>query len=98
VTSGSSPGGPIEIVVNARKLAGSRTGIEVYMEQLLLALLRTHPVRIIASTCQPLRGPIAEAVDTRLLPMNGLRPGSRCSSTGSMASCRFRSAAAIAPS
>jgi glycosyltransferase involved in cell wall biosynthesis len=45
---------PIEVLVNARHLAGPRTGIEVYMEQLLTALARTGAVRITALSWAPL--------------------------------------------
>jgi glycosyltransferase involved in cell wall biosynthesis len=44
----------IEVLVNARHLAGPRTGIEVYMEQLLTALARTGRVRITALSWAPL--------------------------------------------
>jgi glycosyltransferase involved in cell wall biosynthesis len=44
----------LEITVNARHLAGPRTGIEVYMEQLLTALARTGRVRITAVSWAPL--------------------------------------------
>ncbi|MGH7508802.1 MAG: glycosyltransferase family 4 protein [Gemmatimonadales bacterium] len=44
----------IEVLVNARHLAGPKTGIEVYMEQLLEALGRTGRVRITALTWAPL--------------------------------------------
>lgn len=47
-------GDPIEVLVNARHLAGPRTGIEVYMEQLLGALARTAGVRVTALTWAPL--------------------------------------------
>jgi glycosyltransferase involved in cell wall biosynthesis len=45
---------PIAVTVNARHLAGPRTGIEVYMEQLLAALARNGRVRITALTWAPL--------------------------------------------
>jgi glycosyltransferase involved in cell wall biosynthesis len=45
---------PIEVLVNARHLAGPRTGIEVYMEHLLTALARTGRVRITALSWAPL--------------------------------------------
>jgi glycosyltransferase involved in cell wall biosynthesis len=45
---------PIELLVNARHLAGPRTGIEVYMEQLLGALARSGEVRITALSWAPL--------------------------------------------
>ena len=47
-------GDPLELLVNARHLAGPRTGIEVYMEELLAALARTGRVRITALTWTPL--------------------------------------------
>jgi glycosyltransferase involved in cell wall biosynthesis len=40
----------LEVTVNARHLAGQRTGIEVYMEQLLAALADTGHVSITATT------------------------------------------------
>lgn len=46
--------GGLEVTVNARHLAGPRTGIEVYMEQLLGALARTGQVRITAVSWAPL--------------------------------------------
>ncbi len=45
---------PINLFVNARHLAGPRTGIEVYMEELLGALGRTKRVRITALSWSPL--------------------------------------------
>jgi glycosyltransferase involved in cell wall biosynthesis len=45
---------PIELIVNARHLAGPKTGIEVYMELLLEALARTGDVRITAVSWSPL--------------------------------------------
>jgi glycosyltransferase involved in cell wall biosynthesis len=44
----------LELVVNARHLTGPRTGIEVYMEELLAALAATGRMRITASTWSPL--------------------------------------------
>jgi glycosyltransferase involved in cell wall biosynthesis len=46
--------GRLDVVVNARHLTGPRTGIEVYMEELLAALAATGRVRITASTWSPL--------------------------------------------
>ena len=46
--------GLLEVTVNARHLAGERTGIEVYMEQLLSSLAGTGQVRITAVTWAPL--------------------------------------------
>jgi alpha-1,3-rhamnosyl/mannosyltransferase len=43
-----------EVTVNARHLAGPRTGIEVYMEQLLAALAGTHRVLVTAVSWAPL--------------------------------------------
>lgn len=45
---------PINVLVNARHLAGPHTGIEVYMEQLLGALGRTGRVQITALSWSPL--------------------------------------------
>jgi len=45
---------PFDLFVNARHLAGPRTGIEVYMEELLGALGRTGRVRITALSWSPL--------------------------------------------
>jgi glycosyltransferase involved in cell wall biosynthesis len=50
----ANPAQPIELLVNARHLAGPKTGIEVYMEQLLEALGRTGRVRITALSWAPL--------------------------------------------
>ena len=50
----SSNPGRIELTVNARHLAGPKTGIEVYMELLLAALSRTGRVRITALSWAPL--------------------------------------------
>lgn len=44
----------IELLVNARHLSGPRTGIEVYMEQLLGSLARSGQVRITALSWAPL--------------------------------------------
>jgi glycosyltransferase involved in cell wall biosynthesis len=44
----------LRVVVNARHLTGPRTGIEVYMEQLLGALARTGEVEITALSWAPL--------------------------------------------
>jgi glycosyltransferase involved in cell wall biosynthesis len=44
----------IEVLVNARHLTGPKTGIEVYMEQLLAALSQTGQVRITAISWGPL--------------------------------------------
>jgi glycosyltransferase involved in cell wall biosynthesis len=45
---------PLELVVNARHLAGPHTGIEVYMEELLRALAGTGAVGITALSWAPL--------------------------------------------
>lgn len=46
--------GDLEVTVNARHLAGPRTGIEVYMERLLIALAETGRVRLTAVSWSPL--------------------------------------------
>jgi glycosyltransferase involved in cell wall biosynthesis len=66
----------LSVVVNARHLAGPRTGIEVYMEQLLGALSRTHLVQITALSWAPLGLglPRVEEVVPALRPeLSGLR-------------------------
>ncbi len=73
MSSASPPGDSIRVVVNARRLAGPRSGTEIYMEQLLLALGRTQPAELVACTCEPLAGEIAGRVEERLLPLRGLR-------------------------
>ena len=45
---------PLDVAVNVRHLAGPRTGIEVYMEELLGALSRTGAVRVTALSWSPL--------------------------------------------
>jgi len=45
----------LQVVVNARHLTGPRTGIEVYMEELLRALAATGRVRITALGWSPLK-------------------------------------------
>jgi alpha-1,3-rhamnosyl/mannosyltransferase len=46
--------GDLEVTVNARHLAGPRTGIEVYMERLLIALAETGQVRLTVVSWSPL--------------------------------------------
>jgi glycosyltransferase involved in cell wall biosynthesis len=58
----------LEVTVNARHLSGPRTGIEVYMERLLLALAETGEVRITAKSWAPLgleRANLREVVPSR---------------------------------
>jgi glycosyltransferase involved in cell wall biosynthesis len=58
----------LEVTVNARHLAGPRTGIEIYMERLLLALAETGQVRITAVSWAPLgleRANLREVVPSR---------------------------------
>jgi glycosyltransferase involved in cell wall biosynthesis len=45
---------PLQVTVNARHLAGPRTGIEVYMEQLMAALGQTGRVQLTALSWEPL--------------------------------------------
>jgi glycosyltransferase involved in cell wall biosynthesis len=71
----SSPG-RIAVTVNARHLAGPRTGIEVYMEQLLGALGRTGQVDVTALTWAPLDlnlPGVREVVPIRRPELGGLR-------------------------
>jgi glycosyltransferase involved in cell wall biosynthesis len=66
----------MEVVVNARHLAGPRTGIEVYMEHLLEALSRTGKLRITALSWAPLdlhlEG-VTEVIPARRPKLSGLR-------------------------
>ena len=67
---------PIELMVNARHLAGPRTGIEVYMELLLAALSRTGRVRITAVSWAPLGldlPNVHEVVPARRPDLGGIR-------------------------
>ncbi|HEY9016212.1 MAG TPA: glycosyltransferase family 1 protein [Gemmatimonadales bacterium] len=85
MTSVSSPGSrpplptsaeTLRVVVNARHLAGPRTGIEVYMEQLLAALSRTGKVEITAVSWAPLDlqlPRVREVVPVRRPDLSGLR-------------------------
>jgi glycosyltransferase involved in cell wall biosynthesis len=50
----SAEDNPIDLLVNARHLVGPRTGVEVYMEQLLAALARSGQLRITALSWAPL--------------------------------------------
>ena len=68
--------GILQVVVNARHLIGPRTGIEVYMEQLLAALSRTGQVEITALSWGPLdlRLPRVREVIPALRPeLTGIR-------------------------
>ncbi len=67
---------PIDLVVNARHLAGPHTGIEVYMQQLLEALGRSGRVRITAVSWAPLGldlPGVREVVPTRRPDVAGVR-------------------------
>lgn len=66
----------LEVVVNARHLAGPRTGIEVYMDHLLAALSRTGQVKITALSWAPLGlalPGVREVVPVRRPELGGLR-------------------------
>jgi glycosyltransferase involved in cell wall biosynthesis len=54
VTETAHADSPIEVLVNARHLTGPRTGIEVYMEQLLRALAKSGEVRVTALSWAPI--------------------------------------------
>ncbi len=67
---------PINLLVNARHLAGPHTGVEVYMEQLLGALARTGRVQITALSWAPLGldlPGVREVVPARRPELGGLR-------------------------
>ena len=66
----------IDLIVNARHLAGPHTGIEVYMQQLLGALARTGRVQITALSWAPLglnMPGVREVVPARRPDLRGLR-------------------------
>jgi len=68
--------GPVEVLVNARHLAGTHTGIEVYMARLIEALALTGQVRLMALSWEPL-GLELPGVEERLPARRPtLRPGS----------------------
>jgi glycosyltransferase involved in cell wall biosynthesis len=54
VTETAHADSPIQVLVNARHLTGPRTGIEVYMEQLLGALAKSGKVSVTALTWAPI--------------------------------------------
>ncbi len=67
---------PMDLIVNARHLAGPHTGIEVYMHQLLGALARTGRIRITALSWAPLGlnlPGVREVVPARRPDLRGLR-------------------------
>jgi glycosyltransferase involved in cell wall biosynthesis len=67
---------PIEVIVNARHLAGPRTGIEVYMDQLMAALGRTGRVRLTALSWEPLNLGLPGVTEVLPARRPNLRPGS----------------------
>jgi glycosyltransferase involved in cell wall biosynthesis len=67
---------PMEVLVNARHLAGPRTGIEVYMEQLLAALGRTGRIRLTALTWEPLNLDLPGVTEVLPARRPNLRTGS----------------------
>jgi len=72
----AAPAGPLHVVINARHLTGPRTGIEVYMEQLLAALSRTGQVEITAVSWAPLHlglPRVREVVPASRPDLGGLR-------------------------
>jgi glycosyltransferase involved in cell wall biosynthesis len=66
----------IEVLVNARHLAGPRTGIEVYMDQLMAALGRTGRVRLTALSWEPLNLGLPGVTEVLPARRPNLRPGS----------------------
>ncbi len=67
---------PMEVLVNARHLAGPRTGIEVYMDQLMAALGRTGRVRLTALSWEPLNLGLPGVTEVLPARRPNLRPGS----------------------
>jgi glycosyltransferase involved in cell wall biosynthesis len=73
----SGPGSDrLNILVNARHLAGPHTGIEVYMEQLLGALGRTGRVTMTALSWEPLDLGLPSVEEVLPARRPDLRPGS----------------------
>jgi glycosyltransferase involved in cell wall biosynthesis len=66
----------LNVLVNARHLAGARTGIEVYMEQLLAALGRTGRVQLTALSWEPLNLGLPGVREVLPARRPNLRPGS----------------------
>jgi glycosyltransferase involved in cell wall biosynthesis len=66
----------LEVLVNARHLAGPKTGIEVYMEQLMGALGRTGRVGLTALSWEPLHLGLAGVSELVAARRPNLRPGS----------------------
>jgi glycosyltransferase involved in cell wall biosynthesis len=66
----------MEVLVNARHLAGQHTGIEVYMEELLAALAATGRLHITALTWAPLGLDLPGVVERVTAPRPSLPPGS----------------------
>jgi glycosyltransferase involved in cell wall biosynthesis len=67
---------PLSVLVNARHLAGPRTGIEVYMEQLLGALGRTGRVTMTALSWEPLNLGLPGVKEVIPIQRPNLRTGS----------------------
>jgi glycosyltransferase involved in cell wall biosynthesis len=67
---------PMEVLVNARHLAGPRTGIEVYMDQLMAALGRTGRVRLTALSWEPLNLGLPGVTEVLPARRPNVRPGS----------------------
>jgi glycosyltransferase involved in cell wall biosynthesis len=63
------------VTVNVRRLARARTGIETYIQRLIIALQTTGAARIIATTCEPLSPDTLPGTEIRLRPMPRLRQG-----------------------
>src|SRR5215216_342904 len=66
----------LPVLVNARHLAGAKTGIEVYMEQLMAALGRTGRIRLTALTWEPLHLGLEGVSEVVAARRPNLRPGS----------------------
>jgi glycosyltransferase involved in cell wall biosynthesis len=72
----TAPTDRVEVVVNARHLAGPKTGIEVYMEHLLAALSQTGQAAITALSWAPLGldlPGVREVVPVRRPELSGLQ-------------------------
>ena len=88
---------PIEVLVNARHLAGPFTGIEVYMQELMTALARTGRVRVTALSWEPLG--LAMPGLREVLPARRprLRPGSLAATLWKLWFDQWRCLSAVVP-
>ncbi len=93
----ATPADPIEVLVNARHLAGPHTGIEVYMEQLLGALARNGRVQLTALSWEPLGLRLPGLREVLPARRPNLRPGSLPATLWKLWFDQWRCLSAVAP-